>query len=375
MPRAVYFDTNILRGAGWPKGNAQLLQVINHAEWLSIQLCLPDVVRRELEGHWIRTVEKNWQDANSQTAALTKTLKPLLSIAKLPELPDEPQLMEHFYKDAQPAIKQFVSVATTTRPVSDFVKMAILRQATFDDQGNGFRDAVILCSILEHAETHGFVSAVLVSEDGDFQRPGVSNLLSSLGFDFRVIKKLDELETLLKKNKNAAFREYLEAERSQMLDALNDKSEEIEAFLVANLSVSARDLGVWNKIRKVESLRLLSIENAHTGFDFLSTKRAGPSRVRISADVKVEVILDMEQYAPPPEERFKVGGQIVPSPEPTSDWAALISEQMARVREGMAVVEAEATRTQDKYSDIVFTGAYWKPSGGGLAAWAGLGRT
>src|ERR1043166_7009903 len=71
MPQAVYFDTNILRSARWPKGNAQLLQIVQNAEWLGIMMCLPEVVRQELEGHWIRTVRDQWRSSNSEIATLT----------------------------------------------------------------------------------------------------------------------------------------------------------------------------------------------------------------------------------------------------------------------------------------------------------------
>src|SRR5882757_6677788 len=69
-PQAIYCDTNVLRSARWPKGNAQLEQIIQYSDWLKIPLCLPEVVRLELEGHWVRSVQNQWQSTSSHIATL-----------------------------------------------------------------------------------------------------------------------------------------------------------------------------------------------------------------------------------------------------------------------------------------------------------------
>src|SRR4051812_8335911 len=93
VPSGIYFDTNILRGAGWPKLNAQFLQVINSAEWFKIPLYLPEVVLAELEGQWVRAVLDQWRATNSQIANLSRMMKPHFTFNKLPEPPVREELL------------------------------------------------------------------------------------------------------------------------------------------------------------------------------------------------------------------------------------------------------------------------------------------
>jgi hypothetical protein len=372
QPQAIYFDTNALRGARWPKGNAQLLQVVQYAEWLGIRLCLPEVVRQELEGHWIRKVRNQWQNTNSQIATLSGMVKPLRDFSKLPDPPTREELLQKFRDASVGLTEKMILVSFTRKPLSDFVSMAIFREAAFNDSGRGFRDSVILCSVLEHMVASKSATGVLVSEDEDFQNAGVAQLTVSSKVELRILKTLDDIESLLKQSRNVAIRKYVEQEQRQLMDALTQRMPDLEKYLVENLVITPSDLRVWGTVKKVESLQLLEIENAHEGFFWPQERPTEPNLVRVSADVKLRLNLDVEAYSLTDPVRLKVGGSGTSMPDHAINPFAVFAEINAKSHDAVAVVEAEAIKGDTGYSDFRFTSTYLKRSDWGFGRYGNL---
>jgi hypothetical protein len=370
-PDAIYFDTNTLLAEGWPSPSTQLLQVMDRADHLGLPLCIPEAVNQELEGHWLRDLAKDWHEANGRIERCNKKAHTLVTFDKLPKLPTEDELRKAVRLRIKSFTERFRIAPLTGRPLSEFLGLAINRGATFEDEGKGFQDGVILCSILDNMKTSGFTAGVLVTHDGIFKSSGALELMNGGGVTLKIVVDLDELEKMLRRYFNSIVLENMDRERKQLISALETQKDVIQTYLTENLLITANELGLWTRIRKVEALHLLSIENAHKAFDLYPDQYPNdPSRVKISADVKVQLILDIEQYATPPQEKLKVGGRSVPSPEPVSPFVTFALEHLAKLREAVAVIEAEATKIEDAYSDIHFTATYLKQQGG----LAGFGR-
>jgi len=79
----------------------------------------------------------------------------------------------------------------------------------------------------------------------------------------------------------------------------------------------------------------------------------------VSVDVKVSLLLDLVGYSPPEPERLKVGG-VAPSPSVEPSHYAGFFGFKSNSREVVVVVEADATKAGDVYSNIQFTGARLK---------------
>jgi predicted nucleic acid-binding protein len=372
-PEVIYFDTNSLLRAGWPSPSAQLLQVMNEADKLGFPLCLPEAVNQELEGHWIRELIKEWQEASGRVERCNKKAHRLVKFNKLPGLPSKDDLRKAVQELAIDFTGRFRIVPLTQRPLSEFLTLAISRGAMFEDEGKGFQDSVILCSVLDDMKAKGFKVGALVTHDSDFSLVGAIKLVRDTGVELKVVATLDELEKLLRRCFNSVVLEHMDQERKQLIDALEAQQEEIENYLIENLTFTASELGLWKNIKRVESLFVASIENAHTAIDLNpEQKLKDPNKVKISADVKVHLTLDIERYPTTPQEKLKVGGRSVPPSAPLSPLASVLFEQMAKVHEAVAVVEAEATKTETGYSDIHFTAAYLKQPGMGFGGFGAL---
>jgi hypothetical protein len=358
-------------GAGWPTPSAQLLQVMNQAEKLGFPLCLPEVVIQELEGHWIRELVEEWSGANGQIGNLNKKARSVVRFDKLPALPGHDQLRSELRALVADFNKRFRIVPTTQRPLAEFVSLAITRGATFKDEGRGFQDAVILCSVVDDMTTNGFAGAFIVTQDGAFKSSGAAALAGAAGVTLKVVTTLDELEGLLREHFNAIVRDYYDQEHRELMEALKQRMSDLETYIVENLTVAPGDLQVAGTVKKIESLQVVSIENVHRGFFLEHEQPQDPNRVRVSADVKILLSLDVERYSLPDSPRMKVGGALAPRPEPGSNPFALFFEMSAKAHEAIAVVEAEAIKTETGYSDLRFTGTYLKRSDWGFG---GLGN-
>ncbi len=364
-PEAIYFDTNPLLGAGWPTPSAQLLEVMSQAEKLGFPLCLPEVVNQELEGHWIREVVEERGRANDQIASLNKKARSVVNFTRLPALPANHELRADLRNLVSDFNQRFRIVPTTTRPLAEFVSLAINRGATFKDEGRGFQDAVILCSAVDDMTANGFAAAILVTRDDAFRSSGASELVRASGVTLKIISTLDELEGLLREHFNSTVRDFLDWDRGRLMEALNQRLPDLERYLVENLTVAPSDLRVGGTVRKIESLQVVSIENVHSGNFRLQGQPTDPTHIRVSAEVKIRLSLDIERYSlpasPPALARLKVGGTAIPASDPALNPFPIFLEADTKSQEAVALVEAEAIESDTGYSVLRFTSAYLKP--------------
>ncbi|HUP80546.1 MAG TPA: PIN domain-containing protein, partial [Pirellula sp.] len=208
-PEAIYFDTNPLIAAGWPTPSAQLLQLMNQAEKLGFPLCLPEIVNQELEGHWLRATVEDWTTANAKIDQLNKRGRSIAIFERLAPLPGEDELRNRVAQLASNFTARFKIVPITSRSLQEFVTLAIERGATFKDEGRGFQDAVILCSVLDEMIANQLGAAVLVTQDAAFGSGSANKLINSAGVVLKIVSTLDDLEQFLQGYFTAFVREYL----------------------------------------------------------------------------------------------------------------------------------------------------------------------
>jgi len=355
-PNAVYFDTNPILGAGWPHPSVQLLQVISQSENLGFSVCIPEVVSTELEEHIIRELNGEWRKANSQIDTLNRRGHSLVAFPKLGSLPP--------YDDLRSALRQLVATFTqrfrlvpvTKRPLSEFLNLAILRGATFEQGGRGFQDAVILCSVLDDMKANNFANAIFVSGDKAFQSDGTAQLQRESGIELEVVVSLDDLERLLGLHFSSAWRELVERDRKELIDTLNPRLVEIEHCLINNLTFTPDELNNRGAIKRIESLKVISIANVHSTFGLAEEDEPGDqNRVKVSMDVNFRLVLSVQPCSE--REKVKVGEFV----EGVTLASILRAAQIEITDyEAVAVVEADATKSGTGYSDIQFTSAHLK---------------
>lgn len=375
-PSAVYFDTNPLIGAGWPAPSAQLLELLGLAERLGIPLFLPEIVQQELEEHWVREIQEKWRNVRSASDGFNRRAAGLLTVAGPEPLPGRGPLRAAVRNHMADFTRRFTQVSTTKRPLSEFLELAMTRGATFKDGGHGFQDAVILCSIFDHLIEAKLDSAILVTADDAFMQGGVGKLAQAAGKTIRIVKTLDELESVFRSQLQRAVLEHMEAERKRLLDLVAARLDDLAIFVRKNLVIDKDQLPVRGRVKKIDAIDVVSIENAHRSWPWWKAVPQDKTPVTISVDVKVMFHLEVEHYTPPTELRLKIG-ETVPEPElpPNALRSLLALIDIQKSQYGATVtVEAELVERESGSHDINFTSVRLKDERYSLAdVLAGLG--
>jgi hypothetical protein len=164
LPNAIYFDTEPLRGAGWPHASRRMQQLAQVAKEKGIRLCIPTPVERELEQQFVREFDRIRSKSNDANKALTR-----FGFVASP-IPDEPEMLAR-YRDVVERYKKELglsSVACTERSIQQFYEDAVNRSAPFGvDKDTGIKDAVILHSVLDDLQKTTGSLAYFVSADQD----------------------------------------------------------------------------------------------------------------------------------------------------------------------------------------------------------------
>ncbi|HEX2852475.1 MAG TPA: hypothetical protein VHO24_04495, partial [Opitutaceae bacterium] len=126
-PGALYFDSNILRKAGWPEPSARLLEVVNKATAVGVIPAIVDLVQRELREAWVRDVVRDRNSLVGKGKEFSKRTFKLVEIQEPPRLPSLAEMRSHYDKVAEKFAQRFRPVPTTSRPTTHFMDLALSR--------------------------------------------------------------------------------------------------------------------------------------------------------------------------------------------------------------------------------------------------------
>jgi hypothetical protein len=169
IPEIIYFDTQPLHSCHWPHVSSSIQSLVKAIRPHGIKLRIPIAVENELENHFTRDIQEYRSSVENVNKKLTR-----IGIAAVP-LPDGSDLLSKYRALVASAKErlQIESVNLPHRSIGEFFKDAILGAPPFrQTHDRGFKDAVILHSILEDLETSSARVGVLVTaNDRDFGSP------------------------------------------------------------------------------------------------------------------------------------------------------------------------------------------------------------
>lgn len=367
-PTAIYFDSNAFIGAGWPTASAQLLQVINLATQLHVELRLPEPVLHELQAHWIRGVTAEWSAANKHIQELNAEARGIARYDKLGPMPSFEKLRESLAGLTHKIIENFKLIPITSRALPDIFQLAIRRQATFKDEGRGFQDAVILASIVDHLTSLDADDAVLITNDAVFKTSPVNEFVQLAQVKLRVVVSLDELAQLLRNSLKTRVRELMDKQEKELVCQLEEIRPEIQRYLIDHLSFAVTDLPSTALIKKIASLEVIKIESAHTTVDHEDCQSQKPENVRIWADVKIRLTLETSPL-PKEDDKLKVGAPVYHGGLTLASIVeSVVYQALAQQHDTIAVIELDAVKAGSNYNDFHFTSAYLKTNQSGWSA-------
>ena len=252
------------------------------------------------------------------------------------------------------------------------IDMAVNKIRPFEERGEkGFRDSIILFTVLEHAKAFSTKAHLLVTKDDVYQHPHVTATASEYGVELThaisLLQAVDVLESYGKRI-GEAIEEY---DKQILRNFLAGTTEEITAYVRANCEFGESWLnqnigvGFLSRVLEVKDASVVGITSITRGTVPYELEEG---RIKISFGAKTELTVRILPSFIAPEPRHKVG-VVQSGPLHASSAGILSAVALPQIEEKTKEVElpVEATvllkrergpdgHRADKYSDLKIEG-------------------
>ena len=343
---AIYLETSAAWTAGWPRVSAIIERLGGVARGLRADVFLPEIVEVELEEGWLREFTDKTQAVTSRLKDCNRLLSGVVDLSITIEVPDR-EAVRKGYHLALEAAKEKLGATTspvTTRPVKGFAVMAARRDVPFKDRDEGFRDAVIFWSMIDHALALGRTNCILIAQDEIFSKPELTAAAKEAGITLHVHKGIREFVDDAYSRLEAVIRRGLEQDQERARAALLGIRESVEKFIVENLVFKEYDLEtVFGTVGGIKSIAVTDIRSVRVSVDVpLPTT---DKEVKISFEAAVDVHVIVERYPFRASRTVRVGEELRSAAE--GGLAELLAgpQRFEELRHKIIEMEASAVRT------------------------------
>ena len=252
------------------------------------------------------------------------------------------------------------------------VSMAVDKIKPFQEKDEkGFRDAVSLFTVLEHAKTQEKGSHVFVAHDEVYKEDGIQDLAKEYNAELIVVPSISEAITTLEefmKNVKILIATYQKALlREFLLQNVDRISEYIRQYGEFPLSFLNRDyhLGFWPSIEDFEVVGVTGIESVTRG---VLPQGTSEGRVKISFTVRTKFNIRVQEPILPIEPRFRHDRRVPDAIDLQLSYLAVAAAAKQTVNktielgipiEGSVLLKKEKDKDGDfvdKYYDLEITG-------------------
>jgi hypothetical protein len=281
FPGHIYFDTNILR---------KLRKEINTPEYqvlrkitkdLNICIAIPEIVEKEWIHYHIEERAKTNIEAFEKLASKLSSDVPIkedvkISINKDKILAD----LNHYLADR--LVKEEIKIIKTPKiEIDSLIEKAVRKIKPFKDEDVGFKDTMILMTLLNYATNFPEDGHLFITDDSVFYEDEIKNAALEHKIDLTVLKSVQEaieyLRTFLKKT----IKEMMEKRSHNLNRFLMEQKENIADYIKKNarfdenmfLSELGRDPSVFGQIQSIKDIELKEIINSNAGFLKLNKKK------------------------------------------------------------------------------------------------------
>jgi len=360
--RRLYFDTSILVSSNWPRISAGLERIFELCHLLRVDLVLPKPVEDELEVYWLETFRDKCRKTYNANEDVKKYVGEILEDEWALNLPSEEIAMDGYRKLMQEVVAKWkiASVPLTARNIDEVFKFAVQHHAPFAKEDKGFKDAIIYLSVIDHLAETPSVAGAFVSADKIFRDSRVGELAKSTGVSLPTYSNTDELYNELMSWLEGAMKAEWEKDKQQAEEAMKQRIEDIEKFLLETLEFSENEIGLGRRLVVVQGLKVKGIRNVKTP---PLTERIENEPVKISFDTQLEVNVITERlYVAPPPSRVKVGEQAQGFSGLTLSQVLSEPRQEEQVMPWIAEVEGVSPPGDSEYKAVQFVAVRSKGS-------------
>jgi predicted nucleic acid-binding protein len=303
ITEAVYFDTNILKKLLLGNEGVDFVELRTVSKSMRANFFIPEISFKE----WVELHKNETDILINQIKRTYPQLQRNLQIEPLKfELPKVSEAivqsaMEKYINEAE------IKVIQTPQniQIKNLIEMSIRHIAPFAEKDKGFKDTLILSTIIEHMINSGFKTAIFLTEDKIFEHQDVLKRLEDMKLQISIVKSVKDAKDLIKKQVTETFKAMIEKEKQEILTFLKTKEKEIFDYIVNNTEVSEFFIkgGFLDKnkingsIEKISAIRPKEISRVIHGM--FSTKEKPPEEGAepITFSVSVEFDLIVKQYS------------------------------------------------------------------------------
>lgn len=229
---AVYIDTSILFDILNGSQRISFLKLRDFCLKYKIDLYIPEIVYQE----WI---SKNLIKINENMEKIQKELKKISDILEIDKL--EYNLDFEFREVLEKILNDFIKQSKLRKiPINekiDFNKLienAVNYRATFKEKDKGFKDYLILTTIIDNMKKNRLNKSIILTKDSDFSSEKVHNFIREYDIEILTFKNLEETIEKIEGLIDQVYEHFKQKEQTKLLNFLNKKKEDIFRYIMDN---------------------------------------------------------------------------------------------------------------------------------------------
>ena len=326
--------------------------LVKMARLFKTPLFLPEPVEIELERKWLR----DFTEAQAELQGRAKDFSRHMAIVGMEELslslPGEGEVLVS-YKRRTTEIKEkwpLISTPFTKQEVRRFFDMATIQELPFEKDDKGFRDTVILYSIIDHLRNEDGVIGALAANDRVFGKPEVAHLIKQAGVELEVYDSTDKILDEFRKRYDDAVTTAWNALERSALKAVNGKLPELQKFISDNLEMPEELFESSFGGITVDKVEIVEVRSVRTPDPF-EHPQSGATTITMNVALKVYYL--KQGFSPRPPRSLKVGDSSINIQTDTT-IGEILPMVIEKTLDCVAEVEAEASVENSEYKSVEF---------------------
>lgn len=292
-PRYLYLDTNILKQLNL---NIQNDPRFDNLAWilrvLKIKTYIPKIVLDELIILRKKEFELVFNNLKKFTDIFNSYIDSKIPFDFKEKSKFEKEFLDKIEANIQGAEINILDNSLGSIKIDEIVEMALECKRPFNADDKGFKDMIILHSILENCKNDLKHEHIFVTDNAnDFRSEDVENLIKRRGVNLRIIFSIDNLSKYLEDFLESIMKQYIENRKNNLKRFLDLERNQIEQFIRSEGAFSDNFLAV-GIMPTINSIELLEISNPSAR----QLDNVEKGDVDVSFDVKLNFNLTSTKY-------------------------------------------------------------------------------
>lgn len=311
-PEAIYLDTNMLITLKKDLNTPEYQELRDICNNLKIPILVPKLVLDELISFYLNEqLEKNYQKLDS---LINKLSYYATSEQDINVKINKDKISKDLAKHITTQIKKvgIKIIPTPQIELETLINRAVNKIRPFREKDKGFRDTIILYTILNYAKDHSKGNHLFVTNDGDFEHDDVSKTASDLKVKLIIFKSIQEAKEYLQKFLKDTYQTYLLLRSKNLEKFLISQLDTIASFIKKEGTFSEmffhdkliKEPFVQKGLKRINGIEPIEIINVNMGF-LPKDQEKGWTEISFMINLKFFITVEIQKFPWPP--RLAIG--------------------------------------------------------------------